>query len=97
MALPECCCLAGAQVSSTGNASRFVLEVAGLSVLDALAVSFFMAGLMTQLFSNAGAALTGLPLALDTENGVGADTMAFALVAAFVARTSVCMLFSRHM
>ena len=59
----------------------------------ALAGIFLFAWLMTELFSNASAALTALPIALATAAHLGLPGDAFALAAAFGASASFLMPF----
>ena len=61
--------------------------------LVALAVIFFFAWMMTELFSNASAALTVLPIAIATASQLGLPPEAFALATAFGASASFFMPF----
>ena len=65
----------------------------GLSPIVALAAIFFFAWALTELFSNASAALTALPVALDTADKLALPPAAFALVVAFGASASFLMPF----
>ncbi|MHA6288848.1 SLC13 family permease [Maricaulis sp. CAU 1757] len=75
-------------------AADFIADITtGLPPVIALAVIFFFAWAMTELFSNASAALTALPVALHTATQLGLPGEAFALATAFGASASFFMPF----
>ncbi|WP_291841576.1 SLC13 family permease [Maricaulis sp.] len=82
------------QSGAAATAANFIAAVTGeLPPYAALAIIFFFAWAMTELFSNASAALTALPVALATANQLGLPPEAFALATAFGASASFFMPF----
>ena len=75
-------------------AGSFIGDVTtGLPPIFALAAIFLFAWGMTELFSNASAALTALPIGLATADLLGLPPEAFALACAFGASASFLMPF----
>lgn len=82
------------QSGAAAAAAAFIAALTGnLPPYAALAMIFFFAWAMTELFSNASAALTALPVALATASQLGLPPEAFALATAFGASASFFMPF----
>ena len=82
------------QSGAAESAAGFIAAMTeGLPSFAAMAVIFFFAWAMTELFSNASAALTALPVALATATQLGLPPEAFALATAFGASASFFMPF----
>ena len=79
--------------ASDAAASAIAQLAGGLDPIVAVAAIFFFAWALTELFSNASAALTALPVALDTADKLGLPPEAFALATAFGASASFLMPF----
>ncbi|MFY0636544.1 SLC13 family permease [Maricaulis maris] len=84
-------------ITQSGAADAAARFIAGMTTdlppYAALAIIFFFAWAMTELFSNASAALTALPVALATAVQLGLPPEAFALATAFGASASFFMPF----
>jgi di/tricarboxylate transporter len=79
--------------ASEAAASAIQVVASDLPDLVAVIVIFFFAWLLTELFSNASAALTALPVALETASKLDAAPEPFALAVAFGASASFLMPF----
>lgn len=84
-------------IQNTGVADALATFITGVtqqaSPIFALAAIFFLAWFMTELFSNASAALTTLPVAMATAAQLGLPSEAFILATAFGASASFLMPF----